>query len=189
MPVITTTHDLSRVIDLGSDAWSGKVITALDGTGTDTFGTFPIRGKFAIENATSANTKKTEGGNEIEGKVTEKWTLKVTGMQKGIAEILTMPKAIKGKYLLIVLELNNEPVYADNKHLYAAVIGKLTKRPGLTNDGDPEYEFQLYAATDDIIIALDAATFPKFVADLDPSVNLQIDEGEYIGMVEAPAAA
>lgn len=188
MPVITTTADLSEIADLVSDYAYGKEIADAAGTATspaDTFGPLPLRESFDMAPSVTENTKETESGQEVITSTKEKWVLKYVTGQVSFKVLETLPVALKGKLMLFVLELNQEPI--NGQHIYAAVIGKLTARPGIKNKVSPEFNFQLFKATDDIDVSLEAATFPNFSGDLSSPVTLTIPNGRYVGMVEVAA--
>lgn len=189
MAVITTTTDIDELKDLVSDYWYAKVVadtTGADLSPADTFGPGPLRESFDINPNITENTKETESGVESVTSLKEKWELAIKTGQVGIKVLNDLPNAITNKLLLIVLELNQEPI--GGEHVYAALIGKLKGRPQITNKVSPEFKFQVYKATDDIIVALDATTFPNFAGDISTPVNLTISSGQYIGMVAVAAA-
>lgn len=189
--IITTTPDLAEVADLGSDYWYGKVIKDTTGAAltptADEWGPLPLRGSFKLTPEVSENTKETEQGQEVISSTKEKWGLVVPTPQVGIKVLDTLPRAILGKLVLIVLELNSSPI--NGKHIYGACIGKLTKRPGIESKGSPEFSFQLYKCTapSGIAVSLDADDMPNFSGDIATPVTLTIPNGQYIGLVEVDA--
>lgn len=192
--IVTTagsTATFAEVVDLGGDYAYARQSTDLAGAGSDVYGAFPIRESVDFSPTIGETKKTSEGGTETITSTTEAWLLKYVTQQVSKAILYALPKAIAGKNMLFVLELNNVNNLVNGKWLYAAVLGKMTKKPGIKNKVSPEFEFQMLKPTTSIAITLASATFPNFGqgstgawATAFDAATLTIVAGEFYGLVE-----
>jgi hypothetical protein len=178
---IPGTINPAEIGDLGSNYAYGKIVTDFAGTGTDTFAGLPMREKFGLTPSITVKSATMEDGTEYTIGTTVKWTMKYVTKQISKIVLQSLPDAVDGKIVLFVLELNAKPI--NGKRLYAACLGKMTKRPSIESGTSPEFEFTLSPASADITLALDAATFPKFGATFTSS-SIVIPKDSYVGVLE-----
>lgn len=154
--------DENEVGDGGSDYGYWRLVDDAEGTTTDEWSEMPLREKYDMPNNSSTNTKTSEGKVERTTGAKKKFDMTLTFQHFGDDVYDTIPDALEGNIVEVLLERNMDPI--NGKKSFLHVFGKLTKSPTPGADKSAEYELSLLACTKtgDYSLTINETTFPNF---------------------------